>query len=133
MCEPVKGPPTSSAAELQAAARAIEIAAKRGISNLCMYTDSETVRNAMRLIPDRREDNWQRFNEYKNQWERVGDRNNFELLESTIKKYPNVKVEFEHVRRYSHNLHNEQAHFYAKEGAKQFRNIYSTTNIYYNT
>lgn len=124
MSEPVKGPPTSTAAELQAAARAINIAGQRGISNLRVFTDSQTVCTAMEHMPDRRDNNWQKFNTFKKQWESIDDRNNFELLESAIKKYPTMKVEFVHVRGHSGNQHNMEAHLLAKEGAKQYHTGY---------
>lgn len=125
MSEPVKGPPTNTAAELQAAARAISDAGKVGTKSLRVFTDSETVRTAKDIIQKRKENSYQKYNEHKNQWKRAsGDRPNFELLENAIERYPTMNVEFVHVRGHSGNQHNMGADRLAKEGAKQYRTGY---------
>lgn len=115
----MKGPPSSNGAELQAAARAIRIAKQRGKPALCIVTDSEVVCTAGELYKQRSNSNWRRYDEYKQQSMKIGDRNNFELLEIAMNDYKNV--EFKHVPGHSGNQHNMEANRLAREGAKLYR------------
>lgn len=116
--EPVKGPATVVAAELQAAARAIRDAARMGITNLHLFTNSETVCDAQDNIPKYKLNNWRKYNEHKKQWERVNDRSNFELFDNALSNNTRVAVKFIHVAGNAGNQHNQGANRLAKEGAK---------------
>lgn len=101
----MKGPPSSTGAEIQAAVRAIKIAEEKGYSGIRIFTDSETVRTAKDRIA-------------QNQT-LASSRNDVQQLEAALRRYPNVEII--HVPGHGTNPNNQEANRLARGGANMYR------------
>lgn len=112
MSSPIKnrGNVSNTAAEAQAAEKAIDIADRRSFKKLIIVTDSEMLVN---------------FYENRVKWEKEGWKDkDLYALKHSIKTHSNMDIKFAYVRAHSGDKYNDEADRLAKNGAKEYARIH---------
>lgn len=116
---PVIGPATNNRGEIQAATRAIKLAAEAGVTNLCIFADSKFV--------------IQSVTEWMSGWKKRGwklsaggpvkNETDFKKLDAVINKHPSMNIRWRYVPAHTGIHGNERADELAKLGGKSYNKI----------
>lgn len=91
---PVDGPATNNRGEIQGARQAICDAGRSGVTDLRIHTDSDFLKKSVESYMPK----WRQNDYTKTNGQRVVNERDFRALDREMSKYPNMNVEFEHVR-----------------------------------
>lgn len=114
---PVIGPATNNRGEIQAATKAISLAASVGISKLCINADSKFVIQAVTEWIS----NWKKRNWRLVSGKPVKNETDFKQLDHVITSNPQMTIIWKHVPAHVGIHGNERADELAKHGATMYR------------
>lgn len=112
----MKGRATNNVAEIEAATRAIEIAASHGIQQLLIRTDSQfLIDSCINYMPTWRQNGWRLANGGP-----VQNAVEFQALDAAIRSN-HMSIQLEHVSAHSGDANNAEADRLAKMGAREYQ------------
>lgn len=115
--EPVNGPATNNRGEIQAATKAISIAASIGITKLCINSDSKFVINSVtEWMKNWKERNWRLASGGP-----VKNETDFRALDSVIQGNPQLEILWKYVPAHIGIRGNERADELARQGAQLYQ------------
>lgn len=114
---PVIGLATNNRGEIQAATKAITLAATNNIERLCINSDSHFVIKAVTEWMA----NWKKKNWTLSNGGAVKNEQDFKQLDSAIKNNQQLKIKWKYVPAHTGILGNERADELAKQGAQAYQ------------